>query len=75
MHIGKGIYRPGGRHPDGRLFAAKGDFAFFEKLSGNTGVIASFSRAPAESLSALTDEEFNRVPGNAVKAIAAASTC
>lgn len=47
-----------------------------EKLAKNAGVIASFSRALTEGLSARqTDEAFNRVLGDSIKAIAAASNC
>ncbi|MDH3307225.1 MAG: fructose bisphosphate aldolase [Acidimicrobiia bacterium] len=45
-----------------------------ERLSRNNGMIASFSRALAEGLSAdQSDEEFNEVLGNSIDAIFAAS--
>jgi fructose-bisphosphate aldolase class I len=45
-----------------------------EMLSRNTGVIASFSRALTEGLSAdQTEAEFNKTLGESIKAIAAAS--
>ena len=45
-----------------------------EILSRNTGIIASFSRALTEGLTAnQTDEEFDTLLGNAIQAIAEAS--